>query len=48
MIGVCALTTGGSMAVDLQDLSRRPLAAADQLWTNSAFRHDQYALPAPP
>jgi len=33
------------MAVDLQDLSRRLFAAADQLWTNSALRPDQYAQP---
>jgi type I restriction enzyme M protein len=31
--------------VDLQDLSRRLFAAADQLWTNSALRPDQYAQP---
>ena len=33
------------MSVDLQDLSRRLFAAADQLWTNSALRPDQYAQP---
>jgi type I restriction enzyme M protein len=33
------------MSVDLQDLSRRLFAAADQLWTNSNLRPDQYALP---
>ncbi len=33
------------MAVDLQDLSRRLFAAANQLWTNSALRPDQYAQP---
>lgn len=33
------------MAVDLQDLSRRLFAAADQLWTNSSLRPDQYAQP---
>jgi type I restriction enzyme M protein len=33
------------MTVDLQDLSRRMFAAADQLWTNSALRPDQYAQP---
>lgn len=30
---------------DLQDLSRRLFAAADQLWTKSALRPDQYAQP---
>ena len=33
------------MAVDLQDLSRRLFATANQLWTNSALRPDQYAQP---
>ncbi|QOZ07308.1 class I SAM-dependent DNA methyltransferase [Bradyrhizobium sp. CCBAU 51765] len=33
------------MATDLQDFSRRLFAAADQLWTNSALRPDQYAQP---
>ena len=33
------------MAVDLQDFSRRLFAAADQLWTNTALRPDQYAQP---
>lgn len=33
------------MPVDLQDLSRRLFAAADQLWTNSTLRPDQYAQP---
>lgn len=33
------------MAVDLQDLSRRLFAAANQLWTNTALRPDQYAQP---
>jgi type I restriction enzyme M protein len=33
------------MATDLQDLSRRLYATADQLWTNSALRPDQYAQP---
>lgn len=33
------------MATDLQDLSRRLFATADQLWTNSALRPDQYAQP---
>ena len=33
------------MAVDLQDLSRRLFKAADQLWTNSTLRPDQYAQP---
>jgi type I restriction enzyme M protein len=30
---------------DLQDFSRRLFAAADQLWTNSALRPDQYGQP---
>jgi type I restriction enzyme M protein len=30
---------------DLQDFSRRLFATADQLWTNSALRPDQYAQP---
>lgn len=33
------------MAVDLQDLSRRLFQAANQLWTNTALRPDQYAQP---
>ena len=33
------------MATDLQDFSRTLFAAADQLWTNSALRPDQYAQP---
>ena len=33
------------MAVDLQDLSTRLFKAADQLWTNSTLRPDQYAQP---
>ena len=33
------------MATDLQDFSRRLFAAADQLWTNSTLRPDQYAQP---
>lgn len=33
------------MAVDLQDLAKRLFAAADQLWTNTALRPDQYAQP---
>lgn len=33
------------MTMDLQDVSRRLFAAADQLWTNSALRPDQYAQP---
>lgn len=32
------------MATDLQDFSRTLFAAADQLWTNSALRPDQYPL----
>lgn len=33
------------MTTDLQDISRRLFAAADQLWTNSNLRPDQYAQP---
>lgn len=33
------------MATDLQDLTTRLYAAADQLWTNSSLRPDQYAQP---
>jgi type I restriction enzyme M protein len=33
------------MMVDLQDLSRQLFAAADQLWTSSTLRPDQYAQP---
>ncbi len=33
------------MGTDLQDFSRRLFAAADQLWTNSNLRPDQYAQP---
>ena len=35
------------MATDLQDLSQsqRLFAAANQLWTNTALRPDQYAQP---
>ena len=33
------------MAVDLQDLSRRLFATANQLWTNTSLRPDQYAQP---
>ena len=33
------------MAADLQDFSRTLFAAADQLWTNSTLRPDQYAQP---
>jgi type I restriction enzyme M protein len=33
------------VAVDLQDLSRRLFQTADQLWTNSSLRPDQYAQP---
>src|SRR3954449_10119737 len=36
---------GTRMSFDLQDLSRRLFAAADQLWTNTALRPDQYAQP---
>ena len=33
------------MAVDLNEVSRTLFATADQLWTNSALRPDQYAQP---
>jgi type I restriction enzyme M protein len=33
------------MPIDLQDLSRRLFQAANQLWTNTALRPDQYAQP---
>lgn len=33
------------MAVDLQDLSRRLFKTAEQLWTNTALRPDQYSQP---
>ncbi len=33
------------MAVDLNDLSRRLFATANQLWTNTELRPDQYAQP---
>jgi len=33
------------VGTDLQDFSRRLFAAADQLWTNSNLRPDQYAQP---
>jgi len=33
------------VTTDLQDFSRTLFAAADQLWTNSALRPDQYAQP---
>jgi type I restriction enzyme M protein len=36
---------GESVAVDLQDLSRRLFQTANQLWTNTALRPDQYAQP---
>src|SRR3954447_23226625 len=36
---------GAFVSVDLQDLSRRLFAAANQLWTNTALRPDQYAQP---
>src|SRR5581483_4953254 len=35
----------GRVGTDLQDFSRRLFAAADQLWTNSNLRPDQYAQP---
>src|SRR5215831_8017140 len=33
------------MATDLKEISRRLFAAADQLWTNTALRPDQYGQP---
>lgn len=33
------------MAIDLQDLTRRLFATANQLWTNTDLRPDQYAQP---
>ena len=33
------------MPIDMQDLSRRLFQAANQLWTNTALRPDQYAQP---
>ncbi len=33
------------MAVDLQDVSRRLFQTANQLWTNTSLRPDQYAQP---
>ena len=33
------------MNIDLQDLSRRLFQTANQLWTNTALRPDQYAQP---
>ena len=33
------------MALDLRDVSRRLFAAADQLWTNTSLRPNQYAQP---
>jgi type I restriction enzyme M protein len=33
------------VATDLQTFSRTLFAAANQLWTNSALRPDQYAQP---
>jgi type I restriction enzyme M protein len=35
----------GGIVTDLQDFSRTLFAAADQLWTNSNLRPDQYAQP---
>lgn len=34
-----------TLAVDLQDLSKRLFATANQLWTNTELRPDQYAQP---
>ena len=36
---------GDTVTVDLQDLSRRLFQTANQLWTNTALRPDQYAQP---
>jgi type I restriction enzyme M protein len=33
------------VSINLQDLSRRLFKAADQLWTNTALRPNQYAQP---
>lgn len=33
------------MSADLQDLSRRLFQTANQLWTNTSLRPDQYAQP---
>ena len=33
------------MTIDLQEVSRTLFATADQLWTNTALRPDQYAQP---
>jgi autotransporter passenger strand-loop-strand repeat protein len=33
------------VSIDLQDLSRRLFKTAEQLWTNTALRPDQYAKP---
>ena len=33
------------MAIDLQEFSRTLFAAANQLWTNTSLRPDQYAQP---
>lgn len=33
------------MPIDLQDLSQRLFATAEQLWTNTALRPDQYGQP---
>lgn len=38
-------TFGAQVTIDLQDISRRLFATADQLWTNSNLRPDQYAQP---
>lgn len=40
-----ARSGGISLSVDLQDLSRRLFKTAEQLWTNTALRPDQYAQP---
>lgn len=42
---LAARTEGVTVATDLQDLTSRLYAAADQLWTNSNLRPDQYAQP---
>jgi type I restriction enzyme M protein len=33
------------LSIDLQDLSRRLFKTAEQLWTNTSLRPDQYAQP---
>jgi type I restriction enzyme M protein len=44
-VALNALSSGDRVGTDLQEFSRTLFAAADQLWTNSALRPDQYAQP---